>query len=237
LKAHHPLEFAAANLRNAKDEDSAVELLREMVREGISYMPFDLISSRENWAVVEGVLVGGFLNLKGFGEVKARKFVELRDAGKLTQKHLDEINKAENIFSDLFPMRTRYGAMYANPEEHNVIGPLRTIAELDGSQNGSEVFIGEVVYKNSRNANEEVNVKKRGGKKETGPLDFLDLRLRDDTGTIGARIDRFKFERMGRELLESVPVGAHLLVRAGFKRGIRFGFIQRWKRLDEEGTA
>src|SRR4030095_2141552 len=35
LKAHHPLEFAAANLRSMKDEDSAVQLLREIVKEGI----------------------------------------------------------------------------------------------------------------------------------------------------------------------------------------------------------
>lgn len=236
LKAHHPLEFAAANLRSAKDEDSAVELLREMVKEGLQYKPFDLQLSEANWSVKDNTLVGGFMALKGFGEKKAAKFVALRNEGKLTQKQLSEIAKASNVFSDIFPMRTKYGSMYDNPKAHNLIGKLRTIDELDGSQEGSELFLGEVIYKNARNANEEVNVKKRGGKMEVGPLDFLDLRLRDDTGTIGARVGRFDFEAMGKELLEKVPVGAHLLVRARFAKGIRYGFIQKWKRIDN-GTA
>lgn len=232
LKAHYPLEFAAANLRSAKDEDSAVELLREMVKEGLKYKPFDLQLSEKNWCVKNDTLVGGFLALKGFGEKKSEKFIALRNEGKLTQKQLDEVAKASNVFEDIFPMRTKYGAMYEDPKAHNLIGQLRTIDQLDGSQEGSELFIGEVIHKNARNANEEVNVKKRGGKLETGPLDFVDLRLRDDTGMIGARVARFDFEKMGRELLETIPVGAHLLVRARFVKGIRFGFIQKWKRID-----
>ena len=73
----------------------------------------------------------------------------------------------------------------------------------------------------------------RGGKLETGQLEFLDIRLRDDTGTIGGRIGRREFLRIGRELLEQVPLGAHLLVRAKFFNGIRYLFIQKWRRLDQ----
>jgi len=232
LKAHHPLEFAAANLRSAKDEDSAVQLLREMVNEGFKYKPFDLELSEVNWSVKNGELVGGFLVLHGFGEVKAKKFVELRNAGKLTTQQKEEALKAQNIFADLFPMQTRYAHIYADPNSQNVSGEVSKIGEFDGTQEGSFVFIGEVVYKNPRNANEDVNVKKRGGKMETGPLEFIDVRLRDDTGIILARVGRFDYEKMGREINEKIPVGAHLLVRARFSKGFRFGFIQRWKRLD-----
>jgi len=232
LKAHHPLEFAAANLRSAKDEDSATELLREMIKEGITYKPFDLELSEENWSVKSNSLVGGFLALKGFGEVKAKKFVGLRNAGKLTAKNLAEIEKASNAFNDIFPMRTRYHDMYDNPGKYNIMGRLMTIAELDGTQVGSEVFIGEIVYKNARDINEEVNVKKRNGEVLDGPKDFIDLRLRDDTGTIGARIGRYDFEEFGRDVLENIPVGAHLLIRAKFMKDIRFGFIKKWKRID-----
>ena len=86
LKAHHPLEFAAANLRNAKDEDSALELLREMVREGIEFVAFDLEKSQMNWSVQDGKLYGGFIALKGIGESKAAKLIAARDAGTLTDK-------------------------------------------------------------------------------------------------------------------------------------------------------
>ena len=232
LKAHHPLQFAAANLRNAKDEDSAVQLLREMVKEGVKYKPFDLELSEVNWSVKDDVLVGGFMALKGVGESKAAKYIELRKTGKLKKKDVDAICSAPNIFSDIFPMRTKYGHVYDNPAEMNIDGKLLTIEQLDGTQSGSHVFLGEIVHKSSRNANEEVNVKKRNGKIETGPLEFLDLRLRDDTGTIGARINRWDFDRIGKEILEGMPLGAILLVRSKFVKDIRFGFIQKWKRID-----
>lgn len=234
LKAHHPLEFAAANLRNAKDEDSAIELLREMVREGVEYVPFDLELSEANWSVQNGKLYGGFLALKGIGESKAAKLIEARNSGKLTQKQLDEIAKAENTFGDIFPFHTKYGHLYDKPQENGIAGKLWDIGELEeGIPHKEErVFIGEIIHKNARDANEETNVKKRNGKVETGPTNFVDVRLRDDTGMIGGRIGRFDYERCGRELLEKVPIGAHILVRAKFFNGIRYAFITKWRRLD-----
>lgn len=233
LKAHHPLEFAAANLRNAKDEDSAVELLREMVREGIEYVPFDIDKSQLNWSVQDGKLYGGFVALKGIGESKAAKLIAARDAGQLTQKQREDIDKADNIFADIFPFSTNYKHLYEDPHGNGIAGRLHCIVDLEGVPHNEErVFLGELVYKNARNANEEVNVKKRGGKMERGPLEFLDVRLRDDTGTIGGRIGRFDFERIGREMLEGVPVGAHLMIRAKFFNNIRYAFISKWRRLD-----
>lgn len=233
LKAHYPLEFAAANLRNAKDPDSAVELLREMVKEGLEYTPFDIERSVANWSAIDGRLVGGFLNLKGIGASKAAKLIAARDSGKLTDKQRDSVLKAKNVFNDIFPFASNYGRYYSNPGAMGILGEVNKVEDFDGKQRGSYVFLGELVYKNARNANEEVNVKKRGGKKETGPLDFVDVRLRDDTGTIGARIGRFDFDSFGRELLETVPEGAHLLVRARFVKEIRFGFITNYRWLNK----
>lgn len=233
LKAHHPVEFAAANLRNAKDEDSAVELLREMVREGVEYIPFDIDKSEQNWSVKDGVLYGGFTALKGIGESKAAKLIAARNAGKLTAKQREEVAKAENIFKDIFPFQTKYSGLYEDPVGNDIAGDINKIIELEGIPHKQQrVFLGELIYKNARNSNEEVNVKKRGGKLETGPLEFIDVRLRDDTGTIGGRIGRFDFERIGRELLESVPVGAHLMIRAEFYNDIRYAFIKKWRRID-----
>jgi hypothetical protein len=98
------------------------------------------------------------------------------------------------------------------------------------------VFIAELIHKNARNANEEVNVKKRNGKLESSHLDFVDVRLRDDTGMIGGRVGRFDYQRIGKELLEQIPIGAHLLIRARFYNGIKYAFIQKWRRLDNAGT-
>ena len=233
LKAHHPLEFAAANLRNAKDEDSAVELLREMVREGIEYVPFDLHKSEMNWSAKDGVLYGGFTALKGIGESKAAKLIEARNSGTLTDKQREEIEKAENIFADIFPFRRHYLHLYEDPATHGIASDVVEIKDLENIRHNEErVFLGELIYKNARNYNEEVNVKKRGGKVGTGPLEFVDVRLRDDSGTIGGRIGRYDFERFGRELLERVPTGAHLMIRAKFFNDIRYAFITKWRRLD-----
>jgi len=232
LKAHHPMEFAAANLRNAKDEDSAVGLLREMTKEGLKYVAFDIDKSEEHWAAKDGILYGGFMNLHGFGEAKAKKFVEARNAGALTQKMRDDVAAAKNIFADIFPLRTKYGHMYDDPAGNGLGGELYRVEQFDGSQTGSCLMIGEIIYKNLRDINEDVNVKKRGGKVESGQPIFLDLRLRDDTGEILTRIHRFDYKQMGEELFNNVPVGAHLLVRLKMCRGIKFGIIQKWRRLD-----
>lgn len=236
LKAHHPLEFAAANLRNAKDEEHAVELLREMTKEGIEYVPFDIDRSQLNWSVQDGKLIGGFLALKGFGPSKAQKMIDARQNHTMTEAQRQAILKAPNIFNDLSPLYTRYRHLYDDPEVHGVAGKLTTIDKLtEGLPHGDEhVFIGEVVHKNARNANEDAEIKKRGGKIEVGQLEYLDLRLRDDTGVIGARIGRKEYLAIGVTLLENVPIGAHLLVRARFWNGIRYAFIQKWKRLDQQ---
>lgn len=240
LKAHHPLEFAAANLRNAKDEDSAVELLREMVREGVEYIPFDIDLSEANWCVKDGKLVGGFMALKGIGEAGAKRMIEARNAGRLTEKDRAKVASCENIFNDIFPFRSRYGEMYANPAKHGIatekIYTIEEIKSMSSIKHGIElVFMGEVIYKNSRDANEEINVKKRGGEILKGQTQFADMRLRDDTGTLGARIGRWDWLSMkngdpgGKHFIDTIPEGAHLLVRAKFFNDIRFGFISKYK--------
>lgn len=233
LKAHHPLEFAACNLRNAKDEDSAVELLREMVKEGIEYRPFDIDNSEMNWSVKDNKLLGGFVSLKGIGETKAAKLIEARKNGTLTAKQRKELAEASSVFTDIFPFQTKYKAVYEDPASANIAGNVCKIEDItEGIPHGEDrVFIAELVTKNQRDANEDVNVKKRGGKLETGQLIFVDVRLRDDSGQIGGRIGRREYLSIGKELLESVPIGTHLLVRAKFFNGIRYAFIQKYKVL------
>lgn len=233
LKAHFPMEFAVANLRNAKDEDSAVQLLREMVNEGLRYVAFDIEKSKEHWSMIGDTLYGGFMNLHGFGAEKAKKFVVARDSGRLTQKMREDVVKAENPFVDLFPLRAKYGLMYDCPADFNIVGDISNIADIkEGGPNGeSRVVIGELIHKNARDINEEVFVKKRGGKIESGPRVFLDIKLRDDTGTIGGRVGRKDYLSFGKKMLEEAPIGAHLLVRATCYNGIRFLFIKKWKRL------
>jgi len=173
------------------------------------------------------------MNLHGFGEAKAKKFVEARNAGLLTEKMRDDVAKAANIFADLFPFRSKYGAMYDDPVGNGLGDNLMMIEEFDGSHSGSCLMLGEIIYKNLRDTNEDVNVKKRGGKVEKGQPIFIDLRLRDDTGEMLTRIHRFDYKKIGEELFNNIPVGAHLLVRLKMCKGLKFGIIQKWKRIDK----
>ena len=241
LKTKHPLEFAAANLRHAKNEDAAILLLREMDAEGIEYIPFDIDLSEKNWQAKDGKLVGGFMNLYGVGESKASKYIQKRNDGALTKKEIETLAKAHNPFKDVFPFHKYYEGIYTDPRKYGIADKVWEISEINNHEGkiphkGQYVFMGELIYKNPRDANEEVNVKKRGGQRipDNQPKDYLDIRLRDDHSMIGGRIDRWRFARIGKEMLEHVPSGSHILVRAAFFNDIRFAFITKWKRIDND---
>lgn len=238
LKHYHTLEFAASNLRHS-EEDRSLELLRELVREGVQFTPFDIDLSEENWCVKDGKLLGGFTALIGIGDTNAKKFVEQRNNGTLSQKDREKILNKKSKFDDIFPFHGTYQDIYDNPKKYNIDSRISDISEFeDGLENlpncCERVFIAELVHKNLRDNNEEMFVKKRGGKLAPAPHTFIDMKFRDDTELIGARIKENDFERIGREILEKIPIGAHLLVRAIFWNGMRYAFVKKWKVLNPE---
>ena len=86
LKAHYPLEFAAACLRNAKDEDQSIRILRELSKEGYDYKPYDADNSLANWSVQDGNLVGGLTGIKGIGDKMAKSIMDKRSSGEPMSK-------------------------------------------------------------------------------------------------------------------------------------------------------
>jgi hypothetical protein len=48
----------------------------------------------------------------------------------------------------------------------------------------------------------------------------------------GRRFGRFDYERLGKVVAENVKEGAHIMVRAKFLHGIRFGFATAYKVLE-----
>ena len=69
LKAHYPLEFAAATLNSQKNPSRQLALLRELALEGFKYVPFDLEKSTTQWEVDKksNILIGPLTNIKGIG--------------------------------------------------------------------------------------------------------------------------------------------------------------------------
>jgi DNA-directed DNA polymerase III PolC len=236
MKAYYPLEYAAACLRSAKDDDQTMEILREMAAEGVDYVAFDPELSDVNWAVREGRLVGGFLNLVGFGPSKAVAAVEARRLGKMDDKLRKRIAEAHVKFDDLYPISRKYAAWYADPAAHGCrVGSVIYKADAMPDR-GDILFIGKVVKKELRDENETVRVARRDGRRLTGPTIFADFFCKDDTGIpIICRVDRKDFEPLGRIAMERLVAEQDVILVRGRKIP-NFGMIkvERMKVLNRE---
>ena len=83
LKAHFPLEFAAATLNHEAEPNRQLNILRELADEDVSYTAIDSEISTNKWLIREkdGVrsLVGPVQNVKGIGPKLAMQIVAARN--------------------------------------------------------------------------------------------------------------------------------------------------------------
>lgn len=223
MKAHHLLDFAAATLRNARDDDQATALLRELKSEGVQYVAFDAQKSQVNWSVQGGRLVGGFLNIKGVGEVKAQKYFE--DRGQWTEKQKEFLANAEILFAEISPCETRYGHIYDDPRASGYrLSTVHRIAEITDDVE-RVTFIGQLKQKNLRDLNEYVfQVKRRQeGKPEllSGvPTQYLNLLMADDTGQLYCGISARDFDEVGRDIVDRGVIDESYYLMQGFRNRI-----------------
>lgn len=240
LKAHHPLEFAVANLRNARDNDQAIRLLREFSREGVTYVPVDVEKSEINWTFQQGVLIGGLTGIKGCGIKKASEIIKKRKhKTPFTAGELRLLNNPVTPWDDVFECKTRYGHMRENPEKYNIITPIKDISELSGETEGEFLVFGKLKEKNLRDMNETVNLAKRGGRKTTTNNLWLNIMVEDDTGSIICRIDRWKYPEIGKPIIENMQEDEDwLLIKGRVSKGFRLIVVEKYRHLtgDKNGN-
>lgn len=206
LKAHHPLEFAAALLKKAGD-DQAVSLLRELVREGFEYVAVDPARSGINWTVVEGKLLGGLTNIKGLGEKKANDILQRRADGRSLQPgQIALLANPKTPFDDIFETRRKWGAIYDDPESHNIksgkVVEIKDITEI-----GEYLFIGKIIEKTVRDLNEPDALAKRQGRRILRNHHWLAITVADDTGEIKLRVGARDFAKLGKKIADGAAVG------------------------------
>ncbi len=224
MKAYHPLEYAAACLRGAKDDDGRLAVLREMAQEGTAYVAFDMKLSQLDWSVQGKKLVGGFLNFHGVGPAKAAALIAMRDAGNYKELTL-KLADIKLKFNDLYPLHTAYAKQY---EEHNALTSNQFPAE------GKCVYIGRIVEKRPLDANETVRVARRNGKVYSGNTLFIDFRTRDDFGeVIMCRVDRFNWSNFGEPANNALEVGDDIIVRGRRVKGFAMLNVIRMKCLNK----
>jgi hypothetical protein len=73
--------------------------------------------------------------------------------------------------------------------------------------------------------NEEINIQKRGGVRIEGPDKSLTFFIEDDTGRKLCQVNRWKFETIGKEIVEKGIVGeSWMMVRGIIREGNWDGF-------------
>lgn len=232
LKAHHPLEYAAACLRNAKDEEQAVKILRDLVNEGYEYTPVDPKASGLDWSVVSGRLVGGLTNIKGIGRKTAEDILARRASGRpLTPGIAAKLVAPVTPYDDIFPCRRQFGDYYVHPEHYKITsGGVTPIQEIGDP--GEYVFIGRLKEKNLRDLNEYGNVVKRKGRLVKANNLFLNMVVEDDTGSIIVRIGRYDYKTWGKPIVEAGAIGDWYLWKGRIKAdGWRLVDISMWRKL------
>ena len=232
LKSRFPLEFAAACLRNVKDDDQGVKLLREVVKEGLVYKPYDKNKSEYNWSVQDGELIGGLIGIKGIGPKMSEDIVKRRELKQpLTPRQENLLDNGQTPYDDIFECERRFGHIKKNPAEHNIKTKITDIHNLEADNPGEFVVFGKLVEKNLRDLNEAVNLVKRGGRRaETHNL-WLNMKFEDDTGPILAGIDRFKYPKLGKPIVEDGKIGDWYLLKGKINKGFRKLNLEKWRKL------
>ena len=232
LKSKFPLEFAAACLRNVKDDSQGIKLLREVVKEGMSYKPYDKFRSLENWSVQDDELIGGLIGIKGIGPKMADNIIKRRsEAEALTPRQEKLLDNGDTPYDDIFECERRWGHIKKDPAAHNIASTIIDIIDLDADNPGMFVFLGKLVEKNLRDMNEVVNLAKRGGRRVDKNNLWLNATFEDDTAPIICTIDRYKYQRMGKPIVEKARDGDWFLVKGEIKKGFRKIYIDKVRKL------
>lgn len=235
MKRYHPLEYAAACLRHAKDDDQTVEILRELNAEGVSFTPFDPDLSQENWSAANGMLVGGFRNLHGIGAVKAAFYVHKRATVGLTDEDRAALAKRKIKHQELRPAHAEWGHIYDDPDAHNVHGPVKEFGDLEDWENA--VVICKLVKQERRDENETVRLARRGGERKLGQTQFLDAFVVDDSVSkpVVLRIKPRLWDSFGERMADrAVPGQDWFLVRGKWLEQFSMMSVEKIKCLTNE---
>jgi DNA polymerase III alpha subunit len=235
LKAKYPLEFATAGLRNARDDDQGIQLLRELYKEGFKYKAYDVELSQKTWTVQKGVLIGGLLNVKGIGEKTADDIISRRANGlPLTAGQRNKLANGTTPFDMVFECEDRWGHIKRNPEKYGIKTPISDLGSLTIEDEGEFLIMGKVKKKDLRDLNDLSSLQKRGGRRINGQALYLNLAIEDDTGSMIISIDRHHYLRWGVPLVETAKIGDWFLFKGDLKKGFRRLSCKRWRKLEEE---
>jgi hypothetical protein len=226
LKAHYPIEFALATIRNTGDAEPIKRYLRELDRAGYSFKTYDPIQSEATWSYKDGVFLGGLTNIKGIGNKKAQRILLAPEEQRPFMIPSPTVTPYDNIFEG----RERFADLIANPRKYNIVHRKRSdLIDIQDDFEGQVVFIAKILHRNERSLNEAMFLVQRNNVKVPNDK-WLNVLLEDDTATIQAVISRFKFPSMGVTLLNQYNTGDWFLW-GGLARNGRRVYVDKFKFL------
>jgi DNA polymerase III alpha subunit len=230
LKAHYPLEFAAATLDAEDNPMKQIAMLRELAEEGIDYVPVDIEYSSDRWTFREKdgkkILVGPLMNIKGIGEKMTGEIMDCRRTGKPIRAALmKRLAGAVTPIDTLYPIRDAIARLHPDLTAINIhTKPTRVIDVQCGV---SGVVMVLVVAKKIAPLNENelqkvqkrIKIAKDNGRISDGiirgPTDALNMFIEDDTDEVFCKIDRYMFESIGRPIVDRGKPGKALYAIKG----------------------
>jgi DNA polymerase-3 subunit alpha len=234
-KAYWPYEFAAASLDVEGDPDRQIKMLRELAAEGMGYVPVDRELSTDRWQVgiIDGErkLIGPLSNVYGIGPKMVKQIMEAkygRVGAKMPPRAEKLLAKPETAIDSLTPIGDAFKRVMPDPRVRNIHTEPTPINSITLDDDGEDRLFFCVFEKiNLRDLNEEINVAKRGGKRAEGQTRYLNLFLKDDTGTIFGRINADAYIEKGQPIVERGAPGKNLYAVKG-RIGASPNFTMMW---------
>ena len=237
LKAHYPIEFAAATLDAEADAQKQISLLRELSQEGIEYISVDPDHSTDKWTPVQKgnrhILVGPLTSIKGIGPAKMAEIIDARKSGtELKPGVAKALANAKTDIDTLSPVADTIKRLHPNLEAINITSTPTPIKEVQCGIRGPVLILAVAKSIAPRDDNDAQKVAQRNGKRVWGPSMALNMFLRDDTDEIFCKVHRSQFETLARPIIETGRAGKALYaIKGSVPDNFRMIWVERVKFL------
>ena len=241
LKAHHPLEFAAATLTHAGD-DMQLKLLRELSLEGVRYVPADKDRSIDKWTVADvggqRTLIGPLSNIIGIGPQHMRTILSVRARPRVERMpdHVGKVlHKMKTKVDDLWPIKTAIDRLMTEEVRQALVTPRSMISDVQiNGQSQVVLVVGLIDSLKKIDENSPDRVARRQGKQAGGPH-ALNLWITDDTDKIFAKVSWQDFPELGEDMLAKGK--GYYAIRGVVPPDFRMIKVEKFRFIGPEGAS
>ena len=208
LKAHHPVEFAAATLDAEKEPGRQIDMLRELAQEGVGYVPVDPERSAERWEVAERdgrkLLVGPLSSVRGIGPAGVAEILDCRRNGREIRPALAKrLAAARTPIDSLSPVADRIRVLTGGDlSTLNIVSSPLGVREVQPGVAGEVMILAVAARIVPLDENVPLRIQKRGYRIESGPTMALNAFFADDTDEVFCKVHRRDFERLARPIID-----------------------------------